>query len=97
MAMANPTPTPIAAPERDARCAGESWELVVWNDEVNLFTYVVYVLQHRLQLSYEQAEKLTYQIHHHGSAVALRAARSEVEARCQALHISGIQATVRAA
>lgn len=95
--MTTPTPTPTEAVSVTDERSRDTWQLVVWNDEVNLFTYVVYVLQQRFELSYQQARQLTWQIHERGSAVALTATRAEVETHCQALHICGIQATVRAA
>lgn len=97
MDMAIPPPNPANSVVGAHQAVRDVWELVIWNDDVNLLTYVIYVLRQRFNMSQAQASELAWTIHEHGSAVAHRGGRAEVEGHCQALHISGIQATVRAA
>ncbi|MDO5726996.1 MAG: ATP-dependent Clp protease adaptor ClpS [Bowdeniella nasicola] len=89
-----PNTRPQSATGCDVR-SDAMWQLVVWNDEVNLFSYVIYVLQNLFHLDHTAATTLAWRIHKHGHAVALCARRDDVEARCRALQVWGINATMR--
>ena len=54
--------------------------MIVWNDPVNLMTYVVYVLQKLFGYSREKATRLMLQVHHDGKAVVSDGTREKAEA-----------------
>jgi len=47
------------------------WIVIVWNDPVNLMSYVVYVFQKLFGYSREKATRLMLQVHHDGKAAVL--------------------------
>lgn len=71
-----------------------SWAAVVWNDPVNLMSYVVHVLRTLFGYGRERAERLMLQIHEEGRAVVAHGTREEIEADVQALHAHGLRATI---
>ena len=54
------------------------WDVVVWNDPVNLMTYVVYVLQRIFGYNRELATKLMLEVHHQGRSIVATEAREKV-------------------
>ena len=81
---------------QDARTAGP-WQTVVWNDPVNLMTYVTHVFREYFGYSRERAEQLMLAVHHVGHAVVAEGAREQMELHVQAMHDYGLWATVRQA
>lgn len=71
------------------------WQAVVWNDPVNLMSYVTYVFRTYFGYSREQAEQLMLAVHHRGHAVVAEGAREQMELHVQAMHDYGLWATVR--
>ena len=71
------------------------WVVVVWNDPVNLMTYVVYVLQRLFGYSREKATRLMLQVHQEGKAVVASGTRERCEAHVSALHGYGLWATLQ--
>ena len=53
----------------DAKDAGRPWQVVVWNDPINLMTYVVYVFRKLFGFSEAKATKLMLAVHHEGRTV----------------------------
>jgi len=86
--MASRASDPSATPER-------SWQTVVWDDPVNLMSYVSYVFQRHFGFTRERAEALMLQVHHEGSAVVAEGGRETMEMHVEALHGYGLWATVR--
>jgi ATP-dependent Clp protease adaptor protein ClpS len=70
------------------------WLVIVWNDPVNLMTYVVYVLQKLFGYSREKATKLMLQVHNDGKAVVSDGNRQKAEADVARLHGHGLWATM---
>jgi ATP-dependent Clp protease adaptor protein ClpS len=70
------------------------WLVIVWNDPVNLMTYVVYVLQKLFGYSREKATKLMMQVHNEGKAVVSDGNREKAEADVARLHGHGLWATM---
>ena len=70
------------------------WVTIVWNDPVNLMTYVTYVLQKLFGYSNEKAKKLMLQVHHEGRAVVSSGTREQMENDVARLHAYGLWATV---
>ena len=71
------------------------WVTIVWNDPVNLMSYVTYVLQQVFGYSRRKAERLMLDVHHKGRAVVSAGAREEMEHHVEVLHGYGLWATVR--
>jgi len=70
------------------------WLVVVWDDPVNLMTYVTMVLQRVFGLDRAKAERLMLQVHHEGRAVVAREAREQAELHIAQLHDFGLRATM---
>ena len=71
------------------------WVVIVWNDPVNLMTYVVYVLQKLFGYSREKATRLMLQVHHEGRSVVASGKREECEGWVARLHAHGLWATMQ--
>src|SRR5215213_5081690 len=92
---------PMAAPtEVDEPDIGEKvtedrpWVVIVWNDPINLMSYVTFVLQKLFGYSREKATKLMLDVHHKGRAVVASGTRSEAERDVFRLHEHGLWATM---
>ena len=70
------------------------WTVVVWNDPVNLMSYVVHVLQKLFGYSREKATQLMLQVHHEGKAAVSSGTRESAEADVARLHAHGLWATM---
>ncbi|WP_033209261.1 ATP-dependent Clp protease adapter ClpS [Gryllotalpicola ginsengisoli] len=70
------------------------WRTVVWNDPVNLMSYVVYVFRSYFGFSEDKATRLMLAVHHEGKAVVAEGTREEMERHVQAMHEYGLWATV---
>ncbi|GAA1731513.1 ATP-dependent Clp protease adapter protein ClpS [Nonomuraea coxensis DSM 45129] len=67
----------------------------MWNDPVNLMSYVTYVFQTVFGYTREKAEKLMLDVHHKGKAVVSSGTREEMERDVQILHSYGLWATLQ--
>jgi ATP-dependent Clp protease adaptor protein ClpS len=67
---------------------------VVWNDPVNLMSYVVHVFRTYFGFSRAKAEKLMLQVHNDGRAIVATGNREEMERHVEAMHEYGLWATV---
>jgi ATP-dependent Clp protease adaptor protein ClpS len=70
------------------------WLVIVWNDPINLMSYVTWVLQKLFGYPREKAEKLMLDVHHKGKAVVSSGAREKAEFDCFRLHSHGLWATI---
>jgi len=70
------------------------WVTVVWDDPVNLMSYVTYVFQSYFGFSHVRAERLMRQVHDDGRAIVATGAREAMERHVEAMHGYGLQATV---
>jgi ATP-dependent Clp protease adaptor protein ClpS len=70
------------------------WVTIVWNDPVNLMSYVTYILQKLFGYSVEKATQLMLQVHHEGKAVVSSGTREEMERDVTRLHAAGLWATL---
>ncbi len=71
------------------------WLVVVWNDPVNLMSYVVYVFQKLFGYSRDKATKLMLDVHHKGKAIVSHGAREKCEFDVSRLHAHGLWATLQ--
>ena len=70
------------------------WLVIVWNDPVNLMSYVTYVLQKLFGYSLQKATKLMLDVHHKGKAVVSSGSKEKAELDCYRLHAYGLWATI---
>jgi ATP-dependent Clp protease adaptor protein ClpS len=71
------------------------WITIVWNDPVNLMSYVTYVFQKLFGYSREKATKLMLDVHHKGRAVVSSGSREQMEHDVARLHAAGLWATLQ--
>lgn len=71
------------------------WLTVVWNDPVNLMSYVTYVLQKIFGYSREKATRLMLDVHHKGRAIVSSGSKEKVESDVAKLHAAGLWATMQ--
>lgn len=70
------------------------WVTIVWDDPVNLMSYVTFVFMKVFEYSKERAEQLMMQVHTEGKAVVSSGSREEMERDVQKLHEFGLWATL---
>ena len=88
-------PVELSRPDIDEQSLiDRPWLTIVWNDPVNLMTYVTYVFQRVFGYPKPVAEKLMLDVHHKGKAVVASGAREAMERNAEALHGYGLWATV---
>ncbi|WP_229055109.1 ATP-dependent Clp protease adapter ClpS [Aeromicrobium sp. Leaf350] len=71
------------------------WVTIVWNDPVNLMSYVAFVFRTYFGYTEEKATTLMMAVHHEGRAVVSSGGREEMERHVQAMHDYGLWATVQ--
>ena len=70
------------------------WVTIVWNDPVNLMSYVTFVFQKYFGYDKKKAEKLMLEVHKDGKSVVSTGSREEMERDVQAMHEYGLWATM---
>ena len=71
------------------------WIVLVWNDPINLMSYVTFVLQKLFGYSREKATALMLDVHHKGRAVVASGSREKCELDVFRLHEHGLWATMQ--
>lgn len=69
------------------------WVTIVWNDPVNLMSYVTWVFQTYFGYSKEKSEQLMMAVHHEGRAVVSQGTRERMETDTAAMHGYSLWAT----
>ncbi len=89
-------PTTTDAPSTDDVAEPDyPWVVIVWNDPINLMSYVVLVLQKLFGYSREKATELMLDVHHKGRAVVSNGSREKAELDVFRLHEHGLWATMQ--
>jgi len=70
------------------------WMTMVWNDPVNLMTYVTFVFQDYFGYDVDKATRLMMQVHEEGRSVVSNGTREEMERDVTAMHGYGLWATM---
>jgi ATP-dependent Clp protease adaptor protein ClpS len=70
------------------------WKVIVWNDPINLMSYVAFVFQKLFGYSKEKAHKLMLDVHIKGKAVVSQGPREKAELDVFRLHEHGLWATM---
>ena len=71
------------------------WVVIVWNDPINLMSYVTFVLQKLFGFSNDKATKLMLDVHEKGKAVVSTGTREKAELDVFRLHEHGLWATMQ--
>ena len=71
------------------------WVTIVWDDPVNLMSYVTFVFIKLFNFSQERAQELMLQVHNEGRAAVSTGSREEMERDVQRLHEHGLWATLQ--
>jgi len=71
------------------------WVAVVWNDPINLMSYVTWVFQKLFGYDREKAKRLMLDVHYKGKAAVTSGSREQIEADVQRLHAAGLWATLQ--
>jgi ATP-dependent Clp protease adaptor protein ClpS len=94
----------VERPSADRQPTGEDdarpdrpWQVIVWNDPVNLMSYVTFVFQKLFGYSRAKATKLMLDVHHKGRAVVSSGPRERAELDVMRLHQHGLWATMEQA
>ena len=89
-------PTEVREPEIGEDVTEDRpWVVIVWNDPINLMSYVTFVLQKLFGYSLEKATKLMLDVHHKGKAVVSSGPRDKAEVDVFRLHEHGLWATMQ--
>ena len=94
--MSAPMPVETEQPD-EAVLLDRPWSTVVWNDPVNLMSYVTYVFETYFHYSRKKAEKLMLEVHNDGRSTVSTGSREEMERDVQAMHEYGLWATMEKA
>jgi ATP-dependent Clp protease adaptor protein ClpS len=80
--------------DEDSPVDDRPWQVIVWNDPINLMSYVTFVLQKLFGYSLEKATKLMMDVHTKGKAVVSSGERERAELDVFRLHEHGLWATM---
>jgi len=93
---ATPEATEIVRPEADEVVMLDvPWITLVWDDPVNLMSYVTFVFVEYFKYPRSKAQRLMMQVHTEGKAVVSSGTREEMERDVQAMHSYGLWATLQ--
>jgi len=96
MAPAAPAPVEVEEPTSDTATSPDvPWIVLVWNDPINLMSYVTWVFQKLFGYSKEKAHKLMLDVHLKGRAVVSTGPREKAEIDVFRLHEHGLWATMQ--
>jgi ATP-dependent Clp protease adaptor protein ClpS len=96
--MASPTAAPVEVGDPGTDEVAEPdrpWIVLVWNDPINLMSYVTFVFQKLFGYSKEKATALMLDVHHKGRAVVSSGTRERAELDVFRLHEHGLWATMQ--
>ncbi|HEX2054421.1 MAG TPA: ATP-dependent Clp protease adapter ClpS [Actinomycetota bacterium] len=80
---------------KDEAVPDRPWIVIVWNDPINLMSYVTMVFQKLFGYSLEKATRLMLDVHHKGKAVVSSGPREKAEFDVSRLHAHGLWATMQ--
>ena len=94
--LASTAPVEVEEPEvAEVTVTDKPWIVIVWNDPVNLMSYVAYVFQKHFGYPKAKATKLMTDVHEKGKAVVSNGTREEMERDVEAMHGYGLWATMQ--
>ena len=92
-----PVEPEVVPEQQDAEdvLADTPWQTIVWNDPVNLMSYVTFVFQKLFGYDKATATALMLDVHHKGRATVSSGSREKVEGDVAKLHAAGLWATMQ--
>ncbi len=96
--VAGASPTPVREQRPDTvtePSTDHPWDVIVWDDPVNLMSYVVFVFRRVFSYSEDVARKLMLEVHTQGKALVASEPREQAELYVQQLHGYGLHATMQ--
>lgn len=72
----------------------KSWNVIVWNDPVNLMSYVVFVFMRVLGFNKEKATQHMLEVHHQGKSIVATETREKAELYHQQIQAHGLIVTI---
>lgn len=88
------TPVEVEQPSLD-EATDRPWVTIVWDDPVNLMSYVTYVFMTHFKYDRAKAEALMLDVHEQGRAVVSSGTREAMERDVTAMHCHGLWATLQ--
>ena len=79
----------------DDQQADRPWIVIVWNDPINLMSYVTWVFMRLFGYPKDHAERLMWDVHTKGRAVVSTGPREKAESDVARLHAHGLWATLQ--
>jgi ATP-dependent Clp protease adaptor protein ClpS len=87
--------SPVETPEARIKEAFErGWAVIVWNDPINLMTYVVWVFMKVLAFTKEKATHHMLEVHHKGRSCVAVETREKAELYHQQIQSRGLSVTI---
>ena len=83
--------TPVESEETET---AHPWNVVVWNDPINLMSYVTFVFRKVFGYSKAKATRLMLQVHNEGRAIVSTGPLEQAEIDAAAMHHHGLWATL---
>jgi ATP-dependent Clp protease adaptor protein ClpS len=83
-------PRELEDPEYD-----RPWVVIVWNDPINLMSYVTHVFQKLFGYTRSHATRLMLEVHNEGKSIVSSGNREKAELDVARLHSYGLWATMR--
>ncbi len=80
--------------EKVEEAFAKDWNVIVWNDPINLMTYVVFVFMKVLGFNKQQATKHMLQVHQHGKSIVATETREKAEFYHQQIQAHGLTVTI---
>ncbi len=91
-----PVPTPVREADTHEETTRDGpWDVIVWDDPVNLMSYVVYVFRKVFGFPEAVARKLMLEVHNKGRALVATEPREMAEMYVHQLHSHGLHATMQ--
>ena len=89
-------PVEVDLPSSDEQRQDDApWIVIVWNDPINLMSYVTFVLRKLFGYAETEATRLMLQVHNDGKAVVSAGTKEKCELDVSQLHAHGLWATMR--
>jgi ATP-dependent Clp protease adaptor protein ClpS len=92
------TTSPVEVEEPDVDVVVDAdipWIVIVWNDPINLMTYVTFVFRKLFGYSQAHAQELMLKVHYEGRAVVAGGTQERCEHDVTRLHAHGLWATMQ--
>lgn len=81
----------------DGGLESREWNVIAWDDPVNLMSYVVYVFRKLFGFTEAEATRKMLQVHNEGKSIVTTGPREKAELDCHRLHHYGLWATIEQA